>query len=163
MDKSLLNKVLIFVVLIVWGLIVYKYWFSTSSITETSSDTTSNIRIIDKPNRIKEVIIEPVFRDPFLNKSVIVKKHTKNIKKNVAIKKNNLTKKATNFIWPRIKYLGFLKRVNGAKKILLTVNGKFLKLSEDNYILEDIEVKEVFKDSIIIKKNNIIKTIKKRK
>ncbi|CAM1359162.1 hypothetical protein [Tenacibaculum xiamenense] len=161
MNKSLTNKVLVFIVVLVWALVIYKYWFKGSSENQFVRDYTKHNSIVSSPRKIKEVSIIPLNRDPFLNQNMFKKERKEKVAKPNVVKEKNITKKIINDVWPSIKYLGFLQKENSGKKILLLVNGKFKKVGKNERILNDIKIKKVFKDSIIIEGKKKIKTIKK--
>ena len=160
MNKSIVNKVLIFVVVTVWGLIIYKYWFPSSSDEVHSNHMNFNGNIY-KPKKIKEVSIVLLERDPFLAKKKKHKKKKEESYKKRVVKKTKQKQKKDDFIWPKIKYLGFLKKQNEPKKILLMINGTFKNLNENEKILKKITIDKVYKDSIIIQGKKSSKTIKK--
>ncbi|SEC56757.1 hypothetical protein SAMN04489761_3347 [Tenacibaculum sp. MAR_2009_124] len=161
MNKSLTNKVLIFFVVLIWALVVYKYWFRSSSENQFQANEVNYNKVVHSPKKIKEVSVVTLNRDPFLNEKLNVKKRKeKRVKSNVT-KKKNFNRKSNNNIWPKIKYLGFLQKENKSKNILLIINGRFKKISKNEIILQDFRIKQVFKDSIIIEGKKKIKTIKK--
>ena len=159
MNKSLLNKGLFLVVFVVWTQVLYKYWFSSNSSPKNKVAGFSKNTIIHKAQKSRKITIIPLERDPFLDIATGVKKIKKIVNKPIINQK--IKKRKENFVWPTIKYLGFLKKKTGVEKILLSVNKKFKKVEKNAVILDDIKLKKVFKDSIIIQVKNKTKTIKK--
>ncbi len=153
MKKKQLNILLIIIVLSIWGKVIYNY---TSRFYKR--DNVSSNDFIYKPflkverNQYALNLLE---RDPFLGNLF---NREKDIKKNNKLKKiigkSNLKK------WPKLLYLGFIKNKSTKEKLaIIKVNGKIKNCKNNSYFNENIYIRAVFKDSVILRINNIYKTI----
>lgn len=154
MKKKYFNIILILVVAFIWGKLIYKYTRNSTQVPMLVSQPKTNktsINIEKTSFKIKNLD-----RDPFLNKMVskkTKKKHKKIVKKAIVSK---------NITWPRISYLGFIKNKNTTKKLaILKVNGSIKNIKEATFFNENIYIRKIYKDSIILQLNKQLKTIKK--
>ncbi|MEM0578688.1 hypothetical protein [Flavobacterium polysaccharolyticum] len=158
--KKKINVALILIVLTVWGLVATKalknYFFLDKKINHKESQI-SNLKI----NQIKKdtFFINPIDRDPFLNKESTIKTHSlpqKKLFKSSYIKKKSKPEIIKNVVvvnsnWPSITYHGYINSKDKKNELLLLINiNKKLHKLKLNEPSEGIIVKNVYKDSIEI-------------
>ncbi|WP_131248802.1 hypothetical protein [Aquimarina atlantica] len=170
MNKKILNSVLIFFMLVIWAIVFNKIFKFFGNNVEESNVSVNPITIVDpRMNFSKDTFdLRKVERDPFLGKYVVSR--TKKRKTNTKLVSNNRPKK-TNITpknsvkkpWPKLSYHGYVKGSKSTSElILIRMNNKFYKIREGD-MLEDISVKKIFRDSIIIKRSRESKTVLKSK
>lgn len=159
MTKKKINIALIILVLILWGIVIYRSinrYFPNTDNTQSdfiSTDYTSKIKTIKK-DTFKLI---PISRDPFLGKitNPISIEDTKKIipkKRNILINHNSQgakTKIVKPIIeWPKISYYGYIKSTQRAEElILIKIESKLFK-TRKNEVLDGILIKRIYKDSI---------------
>ncbi len=169
MNKKILNSVLIFFMLVIWAIVFSKIFNFFGNNLEESNVSVNPITIVDpRMNFSKDTFdLRKVERDPFLGKYVVfrAKKRKKNTKlvSNNKSKKTNVTPNSVKKPWPKLSYHGYVKGSKSTSElILIRMNNKFYKIREGD-MLEDISVKKIFRDSIIIKRSRESKTVLKSK
>lgn len=152
MKNKKLLYILIPLVLLVWGVILYKI-FNVVNVSD-SNEVLKSIVIVSPSNEnlIDTFSIHPNYRDPFLskrakkiiiseNKATIIAATPKLIKKIIA----PLPK------WPNLVYGGLIKNQNSNKQLaLVQINGQsnIMKIGD---IVGEIELTKIFSDSIEVK------------
>lgn len=155
MKKKYFNIVLILVVVFIWGKLIYKYTRNSTQVSILVSQPKTNKKSINIEKTSFK--IKNLDRDPFLNK--MVSKKPKNQQHKTTVKKSVVSK---NITWPRISYLGFIKNKKTTKKLaILKVNGSIKNIKEATFFNENIYIRKIYKDSIILQLNKQLKTIKK--
>lgn len=152
--KKKINIGLILLVVIVWGVLGYRlvknYFYKPGDEKDYAFNYEKDIDIITERDSF---ILEPLKRDPFLNKAVTNKEITR-----VASQKSagNAPKRYTNvpkpmqvLSWPSIQYYGYIKRNNDPEVYLLKVNNHSLRFRKGE-TKDDITLTKVFNDSIIL-------------
>ncbi|WP_438422977.1 hypothetical protein [Aquimarina macrocephali] len=168
MNKKILNSVLIFFMLIIWAIVFNKIFNFFGNNIEEDSMSVNPITIVDpRMNFSKDTFnLRKIERDPFLGKYMTSrakkrKTSTKLVtrpKKTNSVPKNNIKKP-----WPKLSYHGYVKGAKSTSElILIRMNNKFYKIREGD-MLEDISVKKIYRDSIIIKRSKENKTVLKSK
>ncbi len=145
-------------VIIIWGIIAYKIIiglnsddnimpadFSTKQTNKVRQETSNNYTLIAS------------YRDPFLG---IVQKTTSVINHDTI--KRNIIKpiQKTEILFPNIVFFGCIKNKMSNKEFaIIKVDGKerTMGIGESE---QGIEIKKIYKDSIVISFNNVLKTIK---
>lgn len=157
MKKKYLNIALILLVVFIWGKLIYKYTKNNTQPSIVANQPNIENKLINVEKRTFELNL--LQRDPFLNKAYSNNKKPKTTQK----KRVNKTVIKSNFRWPKIEYFGYITKSNtsNAKLAILKINGQIKNKKEKTYIDEFIFIKKIYKDSIIIKGNNKLKTIKK--
>ena len=147
MKKAQLNKILIISLIVIWGVLIYKYaspYFKTHEFTApVRVDTPADLYVLFKKDTFA---LELSKRDPFLDTRVFKKKTPvfKPIAKKV-IKKKSLEKPN---VWPSIQYLGFVKSNASKSRLgLMRINNKLYKV-RDGEKLKMLGVIKVEEDSI---------------
>lgn len=155
MKKKQINILLLIFVLFIWGKLIYKYTKNNTQPTFVVSQSSTQNKLINVEKR--EFKLQTLKRDPFLNKAYSYKTKVK-LTKSKRIKK---TITQSNFRWPKIAYFGYITKTNAsnAKLAILKINGQIKNIKEKTYINESIFIKKIYKDSVIIKGNNKLKTI----
>lgn len=145
--KKKLNIVLLFLVLCLWGVVIYKYvnqYFSKAvplKLATFSNHSTTN-EIIKKDT----FELNTIERDPFLG-SVGVKKTAENYPR--IYRKKEIRKeipKAGKF--PNIQYYGYIKAIDKSQEtILMNIEGRFVRLHL-NQEKDGLKITALNKDSI---------------
>lgn len=141
MQKKKLNKILILAVALIWGVVVFK--FAAPYFTPTETVITADVLV--KPSKVflqkKDTFnLELPQRDPFLGKSVRVKKTKTSVAK--PIKKVRKPSVPSNKNWPRIEFLGFVKSSKSKSRLgLVRINGTLKRVRNGSKIGEVTVVK----------------------
>ena len=161
--KKKINILLIIAVLLLWGSVIYKslnnYFFADKSLSAASKNYTANqFKIIEKDT----FRLENLTRDPFLNKSSVIKKNKPIGKSNVAPKKATEKKSipvtAATATFPSVSYYGYIKsKEKKDELIIIKINNKLQKV-RINETFEGLKIKKIFKDSIYISNNSETRT-----
>ncbi|HYI75993.1 MAG TPA: hypothetical protein VEW65_00145 [Chryseolinea sp.] len=154
--KKKVNILLICVVVGVWGAIIYKVatrYFTppSDSVTISANGNSRPVGIIERDT----FVLKPLARDPFLNKSTNPPKRSPARRNAVSSKKQM---PAIEIRWPSIKYFGYIK--SGERKaamILLKVDNKLHKARVGD-IVDNVQVKKIYKDSIGVNFNKKSRT-----
>lgn len=153
--KKRINIILLTLVLGLWGTVIYKY--VSQYFTKKDSFINNQNEVSINSSKIKEkdtFSLNPLNRDPFLNKSyysenkpVVYKKTISTPKTNVKPIINNIPKAP----FPNINYLGYIKSKEKKYELaLLKINGKFQRL-KINQELDNLKLLSITKDSVRIK------------
>lgn len=163
MKNKNITYVLLFLVLVIWGTILYKIFFYTESEAEAFSLDKTNLTKIT-PDTTDTFSLSLNYSDPFLKENVrsnYIPKSTSPTRKNSHVKpttiKNNPS--TPQVVWPKVKYEGLIKSNNNSTAIL-SINGatQFLKVGDS---FNDVKVESITKDSVIVSYHKNCKTIKK--
>jgi hypothetical protein len=154
--------------LVIWAIVFNKIFKFFGNNVEENNVSVNPITIVDpRMNFSKDTFdLRKVERDPFLGKYAVsrAKKHKANTTLVSRRKKTSITpKNSIKKPWPKLSYHGFVKGAKSTSElILIRMNNKFYKIREGD-MLEDISVKRIYRDSIIIKRNRESKTVLKSK
>lgn len=161
--KKKINILLIIAVLLLWGSVIYKslsnYLFADKNLSAASKNYTANqFKIIEKDT----FKLENLTRDPFLNKSSVIKKDKPTGKSYAAPKKatekKSIPATAATAPFPSVSYYGYIKsKEKKDELIIIKINNK-LKKVRINETFEGLKIKKIFKDSIYISNNSETKT-----
>lgn len=130
--KKKVNIILLFVVIILWGVVIYRYvghYFLSETIPNSSYLKDDNYAkyIIRKKDTFTPQVSS---RDPFLGRIALSspqKVILNNSQKRSVVKEVNVSKKQV--IFPLIRYYGFIKAAEQKDEVvLLGVDGKFVRL-----------------------------------
>ncbi|MEX1192864.1 MAG: hypothetical protein WED10_05270 [Brumimicrobium sp.] len=170
MNKKVLPIILGIVVLFIWVKVFSKI-FDQFGDDEYTSVEAPTMDAIDLSKYIKRDTIPTLnldYRDPFLGKTHHVIKPKTNINpsqnnrvnRSNSINKNNLDNKTIR--WPAINYHGFVKVIgSNSGTVLLKVGGRMHKTREGEVINNELIVKKVYRDSIVMTQNGEAKTFYK--
>lgn len=134
---------LLFVVLIIWGLIVYRF------VSFTSEDFTAENFEMDLPVKALEVTkrdtlsIDVNYRDPFLGKMYIADKSAVSSKSKVKIKEP--------VVWPAIVYKGLVSDTKDKKKVFMVIISGHTYLMREKETEQEITLKKGNRESIDVK------------
>ncbi len=153
MNKKVVNIVLLSVVLVVWGGVIYRFaksFFSSNEAPPIVYNTSVDFKNYDEivKDSFDLVLLD---RDPFLGKvSSKSNQPKKVVKKKPTAKRVSKPAPKKIVYWPNsIQYYGYLK--SGARsRALIRVEGKMLKLKVGQNITDDIFVKDIHKDSLLL-------------
>lgn len=160
MNKKGINTILIILLLGVWGVLGYRF-FKPSNNTMTTPYTYT-----PPQNKVYQTFAKDTFdlrsflleKDPFLGK--ISYNKPKQISVSTVRKKHT---KPTPNKWPKIEYLGFVKSQNSKYPLVLLRVDKKLYRVKNKKEIKGIIVKNVFKDSILLKKGNENKAVRRKR
>ena len=153
MKNKTKTYLLLLLVIIIWGLLIYKFFsFRNDEIAETI--TTQDF--IVKPLTIEEkdlVLIDVNYRDPFLGKMYMPPSQTKiNIRKKKPLQKEII-------IWPEVVYKGIVSDNKDSKKVfMIIINGQTYLMSEKD-TEQDVTLKGGNRKSISVTYKNNLSTI----
>ncbi len=167
MNSKKLNIILITAVVVIWGVVIYKYFIQNSG----DSINFDSIPIAEKKDFVnherKDFTLVKLKRDPFLEKVYSKSKTVKPspVKSRKKIKKTLRNKTKKEFVYtPVIQYLGFIKNKKNSKKmVILKVEGKTQIIKEQTKFKDLFYVKKAHQDSVEIVINKITKIFKKEK
>lgn len=169
MNRKVLNKVLIAIMLVIW-FFVFKNIATTflnkeeEAISPINQTQITSFKPITK-DTFKLIHLE---RDPFVLNKRTVNRNTNN---EVGVKKSNtkpivktVKTKEKNTSWPKISYYGFVKSSNKKYRLaLLKINNKLIRVRANTTIDEKLHIVSIYKDSITVKKNSVFKIITREK
>lgn len=158
MKNKKLLYILIPVVLLVWGVIIYRIFNVVNSSGSNEVRKSSFVENTVNETLIDTFSIHPNYRDPFISKRA--KKTTFENKVVSTITKPDLIKKVSNVVvplsnkWPSIVYNGLIKNERSNKQLaLVQINGQSNILQLGN-VAEGVELTKIFRDSIEVKFNS---------
>lgn len=144
MTKKNLNIFLSILLIVIWGGIIYKYFFKKSIVENddlVESNITGNFIPTDKVR--DTLVLEFSGRDPFLD--------AKPIKKTVVPKTTSpkiYKKPEANIIWPQIQYYGFVKSNNSKNElVVIKIDGKLYKARNKENI-DELKILRTYSDSV---------------
>ncbi len=166
MKNKKLTYILFPIVIIIWGLVIYRIFFEGRTKPENITPVVKPVIKTDAKEEQEAYRLIANYRDPFLNEiktSVIEIKQEEN-KEEVNQRSSNLRRRRTSVSrirWPEIKYGGFIEDGQNQKfTILLNIKNRDY-LAHEGDTVDQIFIKEFHKDSIILVYNNEEKTLTK--
>ncbi len=166
--KKKINIFLLFLVVILWVTVVYKYvgqYLNTQKTQQLSAQVNSEQSLPLKQKDTFEFLT--IARDPFLDtyttKRKTIVQHETNASRNERPIKNlkkTDTKEVTTEL-PKIEYYGYIKSTNQESQLVLVkLNHKLFKL-RIGQSEQGVKVMKINNDSVLITYNGISKSIKK--
>lgn len=163
MGKKTLNILLIFVVVGLWATVGYRFFNNLSHDSEKiSEDYATNASVMVASRDTFD--LQPLSRDPFLDKTGSPKPvRLTNIPRKTFNSSNVIKQKILPPLpdWPTVEYYGYIKSGASKELALLKINGK-LQRTHVGEVNNNILVKKVYKDSIVLVYNKSAKTILKK-
>jgi len=166
MKKSLTikNVIALLAVLLVWGYLMKSKFGFFETQEEYNSYSEYSITPLMKQYNKDTFELELTAKDPFLGGKNFEVKRNSNLKTNFQPSlhsKNKVTPVVSKKKWPNIAYFGYVKnRTKGRQACLVQINGSTSKMflnSKNNEVI----LKSIFKDSIIVNYYGEFKTILK--
>ena len=159
MKKKTLNIVLIFLIIIIWGGVLHKF-FPGEKQPDTSPSQIYAGNVAIKINRKDSIDLKITNDQPFgIKKTKMVRKDPVTINRSPNTMRKAQVK--TDLPWPLITYHGFVQNEHSKHKlILLKIDGDLVRLKE-NESFKEMVITKANKDSIVIRRNNQKKIIKK--
>lgn len=156
---------LLLLVVFIWGAIIIQI----IDLSEEENNINATSEIINNDVTTKEADSFTLFlsyHDPFLmnndinltteNELQTTESHFENFRKQSSEQNNNSLRKK-----PEIAYHGLVKNI-ASKKIIVVLNIDFQDyLLSENEVIQGIELLKIYRDSVLVKYNNEIITIKK--
>lgn len=141
--------VLIIAVCGLWFTVIYRslnqYFFSKETVS-VPSDT--KIAALSRPISKDTFVLQPLARDPFLNRRIITATTVSRPKMRKVTAPTPVKKTVVNSPWPQISYMGSIQsKQRKDALVLVSINNKLHKLST-NETAENITIKKVYRDSI---------------
>lgn len=161
--KNMLQYLLIIVVLLIWGRVILKL-FKNFKINDPAPVSQLQLNDnFDDYNLTDTFHISANYPDPFLSEGLRVTKAPE-ISKTPVHPLNTKPKPIVEnkpIVWPIISYKGIIRSLKTSKElVLIYINERGYKMSPGSKQGELI-LEKVYKDSILVKWNNLKKTIKK--
>ncbi|WP_435578733.1 hypothetical protein [Gilvibacter sp.] len=148
MNKTLLNKVLIGALVLIWVSVGYKLLKPGQEPVVTSSKPQAVVVAQTEDTR-QAFEWEPLVRDPFLNTISKAKKTNETTAKK-PLGRPPTRPKQTSTIWPTIEYFGYVqKERQSAPLALIKINGVLQRLRAGE-AFQSIAIKAVYQDSIAV-------------
>ncbi|GAA4272061.1 hypothetical protein GCM10022258_13550 [Aquimarina gracilis] len=152
--------------LVIWGIVFNKIFNFFGDNPQNEVAFVSPVAAINpRINFSKDTFeLKKINRDPFLGKYIArrtTKLPTKTKKESYkSIKKKRNNKMSPSIIpWPKISYHGYVRGAKSTSElILIRVNNKFHKIREGSKI-DDVLIKKVYRDSVLIKRNKQSKMV----
>jgi len=160
--KNMLQYLLIIVVLLIWGRMILKLFknFKSKDTVEVAqiqlNDDMDDYKLSDTFHLIAN------YADPFLSEGlhIIMKENSSSKPASMVNNPKSVVEKPI-VSWPSIAYRGIIKSLTSGKElILIYINDRGYKMSPGNK-QGDLILEKIYKDSIVMKMNNLKKTIKK--
>lgn len=160
--KKTINVILILVVLSLWGTVGYKYinrFFDVDELTYTNS----NVYNYDAISIIKKDTFElqPLVKDPFLNKAFSKPITAPIIVRSIPVIKKEPEPKVI-IPFPLVQYLGYIKSKDKKEELILVKINNRLKRVRLNSDIDGLVIKKIYKDSVVVSFNKVIKVVSKR-
>lgn len=162
--KKQINIALIIIVAGLWATVLYKYVSQYLVKKEFATVQKEYTTAIDAKIRQKDTFqLAALSRDPFLNKvfnNAPVKRPT--FRKIMPSQPKKEVKPKIQIPFPQINYYGYIKSTDKKDElVLLKVNEKLMKLRM-NQTMEGLKVTKIYKDSIQVSFNKVIRYLKKQ-
>lgn len=163
MKNKKLQYILIPVVLVVWGLIIYRVLDFSRQDTPDDPSTVSTLQPNKNNNSVQDTFsLHANYRDPFLkharytgykyrktnasNQKTGKKKEKKKTETNIALRREILE----NIRWPDIKYGGIVQNTRSGEEVGLIEIDKQEFLIRENDSVQKVFIKGLHKDSVIV-------------
>ena len=139
---------LIIAVALIWGVVLYKfiapYFAKQSKALVMETPTEPSLLRIKKKDTLN---LSFPTRDPFLGKSAI-KRKPKAQKKTTSVRRPSTIAKP--ILWPKIKYLGFVKSSNSKNRLaLVRIDGKLYRVKK-NESVAGLKIKNISGEELLI-------------
>lgn len=160
--KKAINIVLIIVVLSLWGTVSYKYinrFFGSDELAYNLPNDYNygTVSIIKKDT----FLLEPLAKDPFLNKVFSKPKQpTQIVTTSPKIKTEPKPKEA--ILFPSVQYFGYIKSKDKKEELILVKINNRLERVRLNSTIDGLVIKKIYKDSVTVFFNNETRSFKKR-
>lgn len=162
------NKKLIYIllplVILVWGLVVYRFFFEGRKDSDRIPMLENKKEIKTEIENEEQYTLIANYRDPFLDHVPAIIQNDESDEKKAETNLTNLRRQRTNVSsvrWPEISYGGFIRNDKENKYTIL------VGIKNQNYLvnigdtIQNIHIKAFYQDSLLIVYNNEEKTIKK--
>lgn len=160
MSKKRTNIILLLGVVLIWGLLIYKF-FGNSFINQKNQQDFVSVVYDELPISIEKDTVElrSYVRDPFLGNIKNTRKLVSKTKRGANVKK---TKPIVVVQWPQLEYLGFVKEEKAKEPLLLLrVNGKLIRRKSSFEFYEGMKILNFYRDSLLVVFNGTEKTLSK--
>ncbi|WP_396591863.1 hypothetical protein [Allomuricauda sp. R78024] len=161
MEKKKLNTVLFFIVVLIWGVILYKFIAPYFKKSEPSITAKNLVEKKVLPIKKKDTIIL-IFatRDPFLGKLSKTKKQSSVIKPKIQSSKRK--KASVPVPWPLVEYLGFVKsKTSNSPLGLVRIDGKLHRVHQ-NTIVKGLMITKINNNLIQVTNGKESRSFKKK-
>jgi len=164
MKNKKLTYILLPLVIIVWGLVVYRFFFEGKKDSDKIPLLENKKEIKSEIENDEQYILIANYRDPFLDHASAIIQTDESAEKKPETNTSNLRRQRSNVTsvrWPEISYGGFIKNDKENKYTIL------VGIKNQNYLvnvgdtIQNIYIKAFYRDSIHIVYNNEEKTLKK--
>ena len=156
MTKKKINIGLILVVLGLWGAVGYRFIKNNYPQHDIAGVNHRSNKISQKLIVERDTfLLEPLVRDPFLDRKNMDENSAKSInpQRSFSKVKTNKTPKAPKVIvnkyWPDIQYYGYIKSNQNNEVVLIKIDGQLLRMHK-NEKKNDLVIKDIYKDSVAI-------------
>jgi len=162
--KKKINILLLLAVLSLWGIAGYRFFkiffLKPHNIVAAARNYTGAVPLITRDT----FVLNPVSRDPFLDRSqqeiVPAKASLKSSGNRHAVFNKNIV--VMPLQWPAVSYYGYIKPAKNEELAMIKINNVLFKMHEKDS-KESITLKKIYKDSVRIMYNKQLKTIMRGK
>lgn len=145
------------IVLGIWGYVIYQIVSVVGHKDVTLANNITVHTVLPEKNIIDTFSIVANYRDPFLGKMTLTP--SENDKPKIPVKK--IEKPVEPVRWPSVVYHGMIKNQKTNKELyLVTINNQD-NMMKPGDVFSDVELKKVYKDSILVIYKKEIKTFRK--
>lgn len=149
MSKKVINGILIVAVLLLWGMVAYKFFGGGGTTVDEVVHNVPNHTVILPDFKKDTIALKPYTRDPFLGKIKIAKTTPSKKVVNKPIKKAAPEPKPRYVRWPSIEYLGFIQDKKSSDPLIIgTCDKRIFRKHVNDEIKEGIKLVKFYKDSI---------------
>ena len=169
MKNKKLSYVLAPVVILVWGLIFYKLFFSTNNGIIVADKTKKQKKVNEYKAENNNFALLVDYRDPFLsgieqfeeNQDLLNQQEQQNNLQQ-QIKKTPEPKPQKIVLFPNVQYRGMIKNKTDKRTLAVLVFQGKEKLVSSGESYNDVRVKRIYADSLVIVYESVVKTIYKK-
>lgn len=159
MKNKKLTYILVPLVILIWGLIVYKV---ISGIKEDGplDKVYQTLALDNRKETIDTFVLKTNYEDPFLKEKNHYRGHTAiNQPKNKQQSVPNASVIPINY---EVQYFGIISNLKNKNKLgLIKIQGKDFLIKEGDLSLNNLKIYKIYKDSVIVISKNFKHTIKR--
>lgn len=135
--------ILLVIVLIIWGLLIYKFFsFASKDVTSENLEIALSVKALAITKR-DTFSIDVNYRDPFLGKMYMADKSAVSLKRKVKIKEP--------VVWPSVVYKGVVSDTKDKKKVFMIIISGHTYLMKEKETEQEVTLKKGDRESIDIK------------
>lgn len=155
-----LNVLLIICLIVIWAFVIKKAFFQNTSEAIIENQRGAYEFPRETVIKNKDTIYLAQLENPFLNTGVLTRKNKKNT---TTTKKRILSIPEEKFSWPSLQYYGIVGRNEGKDlRGLIKFDNEIIRLKVGD-IQDNIQIRHLYPDSLVVSYKRNLKTIKRSK